>query len=130
MIRIPWPLAGIEQATPEWRQRASEAMAFLLGSREGERYSDWDSELKQRPECRLNSLDTTTLWGLWTAKMHNSTVGRVLDGLVVAWASGSCQPDAMNKILRDIPPRRGVLPIPGPARGSPRVDETYPDTRE
>ena len=32
----------------------------------------------------------------------------------------------MNEILRDIPPRRGVLPIPGPARGSPRVDEMSP----
>ena len=62
--------------------------------------------------------------------MHNSTVGRVLDGLVAAWALGSRQPDAMNEILRDIPPRRGVLPIPGPSRGSPRVAETFPETGE
>ena len=72
----------------------------------------------------------TTLRGLWTAKMHNSTVGRVLDGLIAAQASRSRQPDAMNEILRDIPPRRGLLPIPGPARGSPRVDETFPGTGE
>ena len=32
MVRIPWPPARMEQATPEWRQRASEPMAFLLGS--------------------------------------------------------------------------------------------------
>ena len=62
--------------------------------------------------------------------MHNSTVCRVLDGLVAARASGSRQPDDMNEILRDIPPRRGVLPIPGSARGSPRVDETFPETGE
>ena len=37
------------------------------------------------------------------------------------------EPEGMNEILRDIPPRRGVLPIPGPARGSPRVDETFPE---
>ena len=62
--------------------------------------------------------------------MHNSMVCRVLDGLVAARASGSRQPDDMNEILRDIPPRREVLPIPGPARGSPRVDETFPETGE
>ena len=27
MVRIPLPLAGMEQATPEWWQRASDAMA-------------------------------------------------------------------------------------------------------
>ena len=63
MVWIPWPPAWMEQATPEWRQRASEAMAFLLCSQEGERYSDWDSLLKQRPECRLNFPDTTTPGG-------------------------------------------------------------------
>ena len=105
-------------------------MAFLLGSRNGERYSDWGSAIKQRPECRLDLPDTTTRRGIWTAKMHNSTVCRVLDGLVAAWASGSRQPDDMNEILRDIPPRRCMLPIPGPARGSPRVDETFPETGE
>ena len=51
--------------------------------------------------------------------MHNSTVGRVLDGLVAAQAAGSHQPDTMNEILRDIPPRRGVFPVPEPTRGSP-----------
>ena len=105
-------------------------MAFLLGSQEGERYSNWDSALKERPECRLDFPDTTTRRGLWTAKMHKSMVCRVLDGLVAARASGSRQPDAMNEILRDISPRRGVLTIPGPARGSPRVDERFPETGE
>ena len=62
--------------------------------------------------------------------MHNSTVCRVLDGLVAAHATGHREPEDMNEILRDIPPRRGVLPIPGPARGSPRVDETFPETAE
>ena len=123
MVRIPCPLAGMEQATPEWRQRASEAMAL-----NDERYSDWDRALKQRPECRLDLPDTTTRRGLWTAKMHNSTVCRVLDGLVAVRASGSRQLDDMNEILRDIPLRQGVLPIRGPARGSPRVDETFPET--
>ena len=130
MIRIPWPPAGMEQATPEWRQWASEALAFLLGNRNDERYSDWDSALEQRPECRLDLPDTTTRRGLWTAKMHYSTVCRVLDGLVAARASGSRQPDDMNKVRRDIPLRRGVLPIQGPPRGSPRVDETFPETGE
>ena len=26
-LSIPWPPAGMEQATPEWRQRASQGMA-------------------------------------------------------------------------------------------------------
>ena len=105
------------ESIPKWQHGASEAMAFLLGSRNDERYSDWDISLKQQPECRLDLPDTSTRRGLWTAKMHNSTVCRVLDGLVAAQASGSRQPDDMNEILREIPPRRGVLPIPGPARG-------------
>ena len=130
MVWIPWPPAGMEQANPECRQRASKAMAFLLGSRNGERYSDWGRAIKQQPECRLDLPDTTTRPGIWTAKMHSSTVCRVLDELVAARASGSRQPDDMNEILSDIPPRRGVLPIPGPARGSPRVGETFPETGE
>ena len=93
-------------------------MAFLLGSRNGERYSDRGRALKQWPECCLNLPDTTTRRGIWTAKMHYSTVCRVLDGLVAARASGSCQPDDMKEILREIPPRRGVLLIPGPATQS------------
>ena len=105
-------------------------MAFLVGSREGERYSDWDSALKQRPECRLDSQDMTTPWGLWTARMHNSTVGRVLDALGAAQAAGSRQPDTMNEILRDTPPRQGVLPVPEPVQGSPEVDEMLPEAGE
>ena len=127
---IPWPPAGMEQATPEWQQRASQAMVFLLGGRSGERYSDWGSVLKQRPECRLDLPDTTTRQGIWTARMHNSTVCRVLDRLVAARASGSRQPDDMNDILRDIPPRRSVHPVPGPTRGSPRMDETCKEDGE
>ena len=30
-VHIPWPPIGLERATPEWRRRASQAMAFLLG---------------------------------------------------------------------------------------------------
>ena len=120
-VNIPW----MEQATPEWRQRASQAMAFLPGGRSGEHYSNWSGALRQRPECYLDPPDTTTRRGIWTAKMQNSTVCRVLDGLVAARAMGYRQPEYMNEILRDIPPRRGVLPIPGPARGIPRVDETF-----
>ena len=56
--------------------------------------------------------------------------GRVLDGLVAARAAGSRQPDTMNEILRNIPPRRGVLPVPEPVRGSPGVDETHPEAGE
>ena len=129
-VSIPWPPAGMEQATPEWRQMASQAMAFLLGGQSSEHYSDSSGALKQRLECRLDIPDTTTRRGIWIAKMHNSTVCRVLDGLVAARATGSRQPDDMTEILRDFPPRRGVLLIPGPARGSPRVDETFPETGE
>ena len=129
-VHILWPPARMEWATPKWRQRASQAMAFLLGGRSGEHYGNWSDELRQRPECRLDPPDTTTQRGIWTARMHNSTVCRVLDGLVAARATGHREPEGMNEILRDIPPRRGVLPIPGPARGSPRVDETFPETGE
>ena len=108
----------MERATPEWRQKASQAMALLLGGRSGEHYGNWSDALRQRPR-------------------HGGGYGppgcmvcRVLDGLVGARATGHREPEDMNEILRDIPPRRGVLPIPGPARGSPRVDETFPETRE
>ena len=127
-VHIPWPPVGMERATPEWRQKAFQAMAFLLGGRSGQHYSIWSDALRQRTECRLDPPDTATQRGIWTARMHNSTVCRVLDGLVSARATGHREPEGMNEILRDIPPRRGVLPIPGPARGSPRVDETFPET--
>ena len=29
-VHIPWPPVGMERTTPEWRQKASQAMAFLL----------------------------------------------------------------------------------------------------
>ena len=74
-VHIPWPPVGLERATPEWRRRASQAMAFLLGGRGGEHYASWDSALRQRPECRLDAPDITTDGGMWTARMHNSTVG-------------------------------------------------------
>ena len=129
-VNIPWQPARMEQATPEWRQRASQAMAFLLGGLSGEHYGNWSDALRQRPECRLHPPDTTTRRGIWTARMHNSKVCRVLDGLVAARAMGHREPEGLSEILMDIPPRRGVLPIPGPAKGSPRVDETFPETGE
>ena len=127
-VHIPWPPVGMERANPELRQKASQAMAFLLGGRSGEHYGSWSDALRQRPECRLDPPDTMTQRGIWTARMHNSTVCRVLDGLVSARATGHREPEGMNEILRDIPPRRGALPIPGPARESPWVDETFPET--
>ena len=127
-VHIPWPPVGLERTTPEWRRRASQAMAFLLGGRGGEHYASWDSALRQRPECRLDAPDITTDGGMWTARMHNSTVGRVLDGLVSARATGNREPEGMNEILRNIPPRRAVLPVPEPTRASPRADGTFPET--
>ena len=127
-VHIPWPPVGLERTTPEWRRRASQAMAFLLGGRGGEHYASWDGALRQRPECRLDAPDITTNGGMWTARMHNSTVGRVLDGLVSARATGNREPEGMNEILRNIPPRRAVLPVPEPTRASPRADGTFPET--
>ena len=127
-VHILWPPVGLERATPEWRRRASQAMAFLLGGRGGEHYASWDSALRQRPECRLDAPDITTDGGMWTARMHNSTVGRVLDGLVSARATGNREPEGMNEILRNIPPRRAVLPVPEPTRASPRADGAFPET--
>ena len=101
-INIPWPPAEMEQATPEWRQKASQAMALILGGRSGEHYSNWSDALRQRPECRLDPPDTTTRRGIWTPKMHNSTVCRVLDGLVPARATGHREPEDMNEILMDV----------------------------
>ena len=103
-------------------------MAFLLGGRGGEHYASWDSALRQRPECRLDAPDITTDGGMWTARMHNSTVGRVLDGLVSARATGNREPEGMIEILRNIPPRRAVLPVPEPTRASPRADGAFPET--
>ena len=60
----------------------------------------WSGALRQRPECRLDAPDTTTGGGIWTARMHNSTVRRVLDGLVSARATGHREPEGMNEILR------------------------------
>ena len=128
MVHIPCPPVGMERATPEWRWKASQAMAFLLGGRGGEHYGSWNGALRQRPECRLDAPDITTDGGMWAARMHNSTVCRVLDGLVSARATGHREPEGMNEILRDIPPRRGVLPVPEPTRGSPRADGTFPET--
>ena len=127
-VHIPWPPVGMERATPEWRQKASQAMAFLLGGRSGEHYGSWSDALRQRPDCRLDPPDTMIQRGIWTARMHNSTVCRVLDGLVSARAMGHREPEGMNEILGDTPLRRGVLPIPGPTRGSPRADEMFPET--
>ena len=67
-------------------------------------------------------------WSLCPGGVY--TLPGILYRLVAARASGYHQPDDMNEILRDIPPRRGVLPVPGPARGSPRVDETYGEAGE
>ena len=97
-VNIPWPPARMERATSEWRQRASQAMALLLGGRSGEHYGNWSAALRQRPECRVDPPDTTTRRGIWTARMHNSTVCRVLDGLVAAPATGHREPEGMNKI--------------------------------
>ena len=127
-VHIPWPPVGLERATPEWRRKASQAMAFLLGGRGGEHYASWNGALRQRPECRLDAPDIATDRGMWTARMHNSTVCRVLDRLVSARATGNREPEGMNEILRDIPPRRVVLPVPEPTRGSPRADGAFPET--
>ena len=59
-VHIPWPPVGMERATPEWRRKASQAMAFLLGGRGGEHYGSWSGALRQRPECHLDAPDTTT----------------------------------------------------------------------
>ena len=127
-VHIPWPPVGLERATPEWRRKASQAMAFLLGGRGGEHYASWNGALRQRPECHLDAPDIATDGGMWTARMHNSMVCRVLDGLVSAQATGNREPEGMNEILRDIPPRRVVLPVPEPTRGSPRADRAFPET--
>ena len=68
-VNIPWPPAGMEWATPEWRQKASQPMALLLGGRSGEHYGNWSDALRQRPECCLDPPDTTTRRGIWTARM-------------------------------------------------------------
>ena len=100
-VHILWPPVGMERATPEWRQKASQAMAFLLGGSGGEHYGSWSGALRQRPECRLDPKDTTTGGGIWTARMHNSTVRRVLDGLVSARATGHREPEGINEIGKD-----------------------------
>ena len=39
-VNIPWPPTRMERATPEWRQKASQAMALLLRGRSGEHYGN------------------------------------------------------------------------------------------
>ena len=41
-VHIPWPPVGLERATPKWRRKVSQAMAFLLGGRGGECYASWN----------------------------------------------------------------------------------------
>ena len=53
-VHIPWPPVRMERATPKWRQKASQAMVFLLGGRSSEHYSSLSDALRQRPECRLD----------------------------------------------------------------------------
>ena len=60
VVRIPWPPAGLERTTPEWRRRSAQALAFLLGGREGIWYGDWDAALEERPKCLLDLPDTST----------------------------------------------------------------------
>ena len=62
-VHIPWLPVGMERATPEWREKASQSMAFLLGGRSGEHYGSWSDALRQRPECRLDPPDTATQGG-------------------------------------------------------------------
>ena len=80
MVRIPWRPTGLEGSTLEWRRRSAQALAFLLGGREGVRYGNWDTALEERPECLLDPPDTNTPQGRWTSRMHNSTVGQALEG--------------------------------------------------
>ena len=71
-VHIPWPPVGLERATPEWRRKASQAMAFLLGGRGGEHYASWNGALRQQPECRLDAPDIATDRGMWTAKTSSA----------------------------------------------------------
>ena len=100
------------------------------GRTRGKHYASWNGALRQRPECRLDAPDIATDGGMWTARMHNSTVCRVLDGLVSARATGNREPEGMNEILRDIPPRRGVLPVPDPERWEGRLNHSFRLSRE
>ena len=62
-VHIPWPPVRMERATPEWRRKASQAMAFLLGGRGGEHYGSWSAasmpQIPRRtegyglPECTI-----------------------------------------------------------------------------
>ena len=92
-FHIPWPPVGMERATPEWRRKASQAMAFLLGGRGGEHFSSWSGALRQRLECSLDSPDTTTGGGIWTARY---TIAR----------SAGCWTDWSPHRPRDIESRR------------------------
>ena len=49
-VNIPWPPAGMERATPEWRQKASQAMALLLGGCSGEHYGNWSNATGMPPQ--------------------------------------------------------------------------------
>ena len=56
-VHIPWPPVGMKRATPEWRLKTSQAIAFLLGGRSREHYGSWSDVLRQRPECCLDPSD-------------------------------------------------------------------------
>ena len=50
-------------------------------------------------------------------------------GCWTGWSPrGPREPEGMNEILRNIPPRRAVLPVPEPTRVSPRADGAFPET--
>ena len=78
-VYIPWPPVGMERATPEWRRKASQAMAFLLGGRGGEHYGSWNGardndrsatsmpQISRRTEgCGLPECTIARSVGCWT----------------------------------------------------------------
>ena len=111
-VRIPWPLAKLEGTTPEWCRWSA--------------YCNWDAELEERPEFLLDPPDTSMRRGRWTARMHNNTVGRALDGLWSARAA-TLLPVTTNEVLRGIPRRRDIIAVEEAGRGDPVDDATRAD---
>ena len=83
-------------------------------------HQDWHLALRERPKCLLDlPADSSTGEGEWTARMHNATVERAMEGLWLTRARARMEiPAVSNKLLWDIQPHKELIPLGRPGKSS------------